>query len=82
MAFTLNKACPSASTLSDPDIPDAGAETEDDEEPAKFVDSSSHSEGQQSPLKSSKAEGQAGVATDSRRRILLLILMTNKQLHQ
>ena len=32
-------------TLSDPDVPDASAETEDDEEPGKPGDSSSDSEG-------------------------------------
>ena len=39
--------------LSDPGVPDAGAEAEDDEEPAKSGDSSSDSEGQ-----SSYSEGQ------------------------
>ena len=51
-------------TLSDPDVPDASAETEDDEEPGKSGDSSSDFEAQQSPLKSLKAEGQAGEATE------------------
>ena len=51
-------------TLSDPDVPDGSAETEDDEEPGKSRDSSSNSEGQQSPLKSSKAKGQTGEATE------------------
>ena len=37
--------------LSDPDVPDAGMEAEDDEEPAKSWDLSSYSEGQPSPLK-------------------------------
>ena len=43
-------------TLSDPDVPDASAETEDDEEPGKcgFLSSDSQAEGKQSPLKSSK----------------------------
>ena len=59
--------------LSDPGVPDAGTEAEDDEEPAKSGDSSSDSEGQssysegqpwQSPLKSSKAKGQTGKATE------------------
>ena len=39
--------------LSDPGVPDAGTEAEDDEEPAKSGDSSSDSEGQ-----SSYSEGQ------------------------
>ena len=43
-------------SLSDSGIPDAGAETADDEEPGKSGDSSSDSGGRQSPLKSSKAE--------------------------
>ena len=51
-------------TLSDPDFPDAGAETEYDEEPGKSEDSSSDSGGQQSPLKSSKAEGLTGEAME------------------
>ena len=51
-------------TLSDPDAPDASAETEDDEEPGKSGDSSSDSDGQPSPLKSSKADGQTGEATE------------------
>ena len=51
-------------TLSDSDVPDASAETEDVEEPGKSGDSSSDSEGQQSPLKSLKAEGQTGEATE------------------
>ena len=51
-------------TLSDPDVPDASAETEDDEEPGKSGDSSSNSHGQPSPLKSSKADGQTGEATE------------------
>ena len=53
-------------TLSDPDAPDASAETEDDEEPGKSGDSSSNSDGQPSPfkLKSSKADGQTGEATE------------------
>ena len=46
-------------TFSGPDVPDAGAEAEDDEEPTKSGDSSSDSEVQQSPLNSSKAEGQS-----------------------
>ena len=50
--------------LCDPYVPDAGSETEDNEEPDKSEDSSSTSEGQQSPLKSSKAEGQTGEATE------------------
>ena len=50
-------------TLSDPDVSDASAETEDDEEPGKSGDSLSDSEGQQSPFKSPKAEGQTGEAT-------------------
>ena len=37
-------------TLSDPDVLDASAETEDDEEPGKSGGSSSDSEGQQSPF--------------------------------
>ena len=45
-------------TLSDPDVPDASAEAEHDEEPGKSRHSSFDSEGQQSPLKSSKAKGQ------------------------
>ena len=49
-------------TLSDPDVPDASAETEDDEEPGKSGDSSSDSDGKLSPLKSSKANGQTGEA--------------------
>ena len=40
--------------LSDPDVPDAGAETQDDEMPAKSGNSLSDSEGKQSPLKSLK----------------------------
>ena len=67
-------------TLCDPDFPGAGAETKDDQEHAKSGDSSSNDdsnpEGQQSPLKSSKAEGQPP------RRIQLPMLMTNKNLHQ
>ena len=51
-------------TLSDPDVHDTSAETEDDDEPGKSGDSSSDSEGQQSPLKSSKAEGQTRGATE------------------
>ena len=51
-------------TLSDPNAPDASAETEDDEEPGKSGDSSSDSDGQPSPLKSSKADGQTGEATE------------------
>ena len=51
-------------TLSDPDVPDAGAEIEDDVEPGKSGDSASDSEGQQSPLKSLNAEGQTGEATE------------------
>ena len=38
-------------TLSDPDVSDASAETEDDEEPGKPADSSSDSEGKKSLLK-------------------------------
>ena len=49
-------------SLSDPDVPDASAETEDDEESGKSGDLSSNSEGQRSPLKLSKAEGQTGEA--------------------
>ena len=51
-------------TLSDPDVPDASAETEDDEEPGKSRDSSSDSDGKPSPLKLSKANGQTGEATE------------------
>ena len=51
-------------TLSDPDVPDAGAETKDDEEPGKSGDSSSDSDGEQSPLKSSKANEQTGEAME------------------
>ena len=53
-------------TLFDPDVPGASAETGDDVEPGKSGDSSSDSEGQQleSPLKSLKAEGQTGQATE------------------
>ena len=51
-------------TPSDPDVPDASAETEDDEEPGKSGDSSSDSDGQPSPLKSSKADGQTGEAME------------------
>ena len=68
MEFTLHPLPASMSicqtTLPDPDAPDAGAENEDDEEPAKSGDSSSDSEGQQSPLKSSKAAGQPEAATE------------------
>ena len=43
-------------TLSYPDVPDASAETDDDEEPGKsgFSSSDSQAEGKQSPLKSLK----------------------------
>ena len=51
-------------TLSDPDVPDASAETEDDEEPGKSGDSSSDSDGKPSPLKSSKGDGQTGEAME------------------
>ena len=59
LAFTLHPLPASMSksifqaTLSDPDVPDAGTEIEDDEEPGKSGDVSSDSEGQvgqQSPL--------------------------------
>ena len=43
-------------TLSDSDVSDGRAEIEDDEEPDKSGDSSYDPEGQQSPLKSSKAK--------------------------
>ena len=51
MSKRIFKAAPS-----DPDVPDASAETEDDEEPGKsgFSSSDSQAEGKQSPLKSSK----------------------------
>ena len=39
---------------SDPDVPDAGAETDDDEMPSKSGILLSDSAGKQSPLKSSK----------------------------
>ena len=39
-----------ARSLSDPDVPDASSETEDDEEPGMSGDSSSDSEGQRSPF--------------------------------
>ena len=70
MAFTTHPLPASISkrifqaTLSDPDVPDGSAETDDDEEPGKSWDSSFDSDGQQSPLKSSKAEGQHGEATE------------------
>ena len=51
-------------TLSDPDIIDAGAETKDDKKPGKSRDSSSDSDGEPSPLKSSKAHGQTGEAME------------------
>ena len=56
--------CIFQATLSDPDVPDASAETEDDEEPGKSGDSSSDSDGKPSPLKSSKGDGQTGEAME------------------
>ena len=50
--------CIFPSTLSDPNVP------EEDEEPAKSCDTSSYSESQQPPSKSSKAEGQPRAATE------------------
>ena len=49
-------------TLSDSDVPDCNAETEDDAtvEPGKSGDSLSDSNGQQYPLKSSKWEKEEG----------------------
>ena len=59
MSKRIFKAAPS-----DPDVPDASAETEDDEEPGKSGVSWSYSEGKQSPLKLLKTEEQTGDATE------------------
>ena len=70
-------------TLSDPDVPDAGAEAEGDKELARSWDLSSDSEGQHSPLKSKslKDKGQTGEAMEED-LAWLPMLMTYKHLHQ
>ena len=59
--------CIFQATLSDPDVPDGSAETEDDEEPGMSGNLSSDSDCQQSPLKLpwlSKAKVPTGEATE------------------
>ena len=56
--------CIFQATHSDPVVPDASVETEDDEEPGKSWNSSSNYGGKQSLLKSLKTEEQTGEATE------------------
>ena len=66
LCFALHVQAQLPANLSDPDAHDAGSETEDNpsQEPAKSWDSLPDSDGQPFPLKSSKAKGQSGEATE------------------